>query len=604
MPKIPLINSQRSLPSNAGNAYIQDNSGQIVGNAIQNLGETLRVVEEKSAEKKAKLDIREARRGLSEMSRVEFGEAASNRLGENALPSKEKNYPGVYEDYRKKADEYISKALGKVDPRFKGQGDEILGGVKERYMEKFLGHQLTQQSVHKKKVLHGDIAELQEELRLSMASGGSIEDIEFVNKEIETMTQEWAKGADTTEFLKEKKAALYESAIVAASGFNPEQAEEMLKDKKVIKALDPKMIDSLEKKIESDWIDQTTKKEVNRITSAGISYESQIKAQEAMPTSTPREREAANRVHSELTTIETHRKSAETRQRFGIREQIWKDVIDKKNESGLTYDTIINDPKNVVLDHTDKAWVTSLFAGKGSGEFPVDKRMQAWYEATKKIIMGPGVKDGWDEEDIMNNAGTAFDFRDAKALVGFARGEAINPRMYDVADVQFRQNYLTQYKNESRKASVLYGVMERQRQYKEDNGRYPNEKEVLDMLHIEAAGFEKTSWYGSSETVKGDRLKKTYGTIGEPQYQYIGDDEKRLDHREIEEIKYREEGFPQAQYLSAHNMYLLGKTKGAGDAIFFVTSGGDKQQAMPGTAAHKTLQSLLDASPFKGSTVE
>lgn len=361
MPRIPSIESQRSLPTVRG--VRRDNNAEIqVANQLSNLGEAFQQIEQANAEKKARVSIYEAETALRKSSMELLADTSQNRLGKNALPDKETGYTGVYDEYLKFGNQQAEKVLADIDPRFQQAARERLGSVVSSYGDQFLLHQTKQQAIHRQETLHSLVNTMQEELNLAMASGanGGVEDIKFTYQRIEELTRQEAQGGKVEDFLAQKKSALFENAILQASGTAPEKAMEMLLDKETQKTLTAAQKKSLQSQIESDTVKVGVERAVGQIMGAGLSYQGQMALADTLPKGNAIERDIHKRVVGEIEAARTIKERIKAENQSDLIASTWQEIVGDGNQKNLTPETIATDPRFSGLEVNQKDYLRSL----------------------------------------------------------------------------------------------------------------------------------------------------------------------------------------------------------------------------------------------------
>ena len=585
MPKIKLIQSQRTLPQSGGNAFLQDRSGAIIGGAVEQLGDNLRVIEERTSAKKAKVATFEAKNELLGMSRLDYTDAIDQKRGANALPNEETGQLGVYGDYDKKAGDFITERVGRIDPRYQDDARASLEGVAERYRDRFMGYQAQQQNEHRKSVLHNNITLMEDELKMSMASGGSLEDIDFVFKDIAAMTKEEARGGNVTEFLDAKKAALYEGAITASITDYPEQALEMLNNSKTIKTLDPATRKNLTAAAEKQLVMKSANQTINQITGSGLTEDGQLEMVDELPTKTPEQREVRDVVSREVNYQIAQDAKIESTKQSNLISETYDAIFDEG--VNISPAAIDSDPLYSILEPNHKLMIKSWLGGGKAGQYAETERALLWDDARIKVITGE-----WDEKDLRDNLGTAYDVRDFKGLVNLTIKEKTNPMTSGLVDELFQAFHEKQFANKKSRAKIDQGVFMDIQEYKRVNKTFPGREAVKKMLDDNAVGYVEKQWFDSQFV---DRMEDAFPTIDEPQYKYIDDDSgKRLSFTDREVFRYRDErGFPSAMYLSTDNVFLLG-AKAEPDGKFWWAIG-DTMYSLPDDDPRvKDMQALLN----------
>ena len=269
MPKIPMIQSQRSLPNSSGREFENNRPAEIIGGAVQQFGNTLADIQQAAEERDAKTKIFELKQVLRQKSREFYDNDLPERTGELALPDKETGRKGVFEDYDEMARTHIADGVKGIPPRFSSLARQELESAANPWRDRVATYQAAQKSAYRKSVLNGNVIEIEEDLKLSSMSGfASVDDVEFAYKEIENLVT--AEGTPDKAYLQTKKANLYKSTILAAAEQDPANALKILKSDKAKRALDPAQIETLDNYVEKKRVEKAVDNTLTTIQSAEL----------------------------------------------------------------------------------------------------------------------------------------------------------------------------------------------------------------------------------------------------------------------------------------------------------------------------------------------
>lgn len=577
--RVPLVQSRASVPSDSG---IRTKKPINKYSALSDFGEALVKYDQVQTKKKAETKLLEAENRLREESREKYYDYQKNRLGKRALPDEEAGTPGVYDEYKAEVDKRIGDLTAAIPEQYQTQARQSLNSIAESYKNSIASFEAQQSANYRKELKGQKVENIKSDVYFSVESGFGLEAVQNGAKNLAQTIREMSGGAPSEEYIAQQTDELIQNSILWQAGIDSDEARLMMEDKWVSDQLSPEQRKNLETMIEQQEVEQESDAAIQVARASGVDdFGKQIELIQDMDISDDAKKMATTQINFD----ENQNRKVEAAKTYEIMETVINEVKQNGNAAGITPTMIWNDPAFEDVPFEKKQIMERWVTGDGKpGEFASGVRESAWFDATRKIIAGD-----WDEFDVMSKAGETIDVRDVKSLVGFARSETTNPKSYSQADEMFQALHEKEHSDPDKRAKIMYGVMQDVEQYKSINERYPDNKVIREMLNDNAKGFVESAWW-RPDPDHIDRLQEGYPDIDEPQYKYIDDDERGVDWKTRQSLRYRDSGFENAHYSKAHDMFILGENKNKPDGYFYIVRNGIRRRVPVNTEDAETLR--------------
>ena len=478
MPKIPLIQSQRTMPG-LPSAVVQDRSGQIIGGAIESLGQTLQVAEARVSEKQAKVKGYGLETELMEASRTQYADALENKRSSDALPNEDTGYKGVFGEYDTFASDFKNKALGKIDPRYRAAVGAQLDGVAERYKDRFMAHQAQQQGVFRAETLHDNITAIEGEMATLMQAGvATLDDVQAAHTKIAELTKSESRGAKAKDFIDQKKNEMYSNAIKSIITTRPEDAKEMLQDPRVIKSLSETQQNALDEQADKELLKKSTNEKINFVMQSATKEGRRLLAAD-LPTETPEDKAVQKAVYAEIDYQDGREKQVKVSNQYEVFNSTYELIVDGAEGAPTSPTDIDSDPKYEALEASQREYLKNMVKSPSFGQFDPQNRVRVWGE-TRRKIKGRAMNEAEVMAEVM--AGN-IDTRDAKTLVRYAQDIAQNKDLVD-GDSILKSDYLKIWKNDKQRYIAQEAIERGITGFVKRNQRDPEGEEIQNIVDL------------------------------------------------------------------------------------------------------------------------
>lgn len=403
MPVIKPVRREVSMPGSLGQARADvglydpiARGAEGVGNAIQRVGQQLE-------EKKRTAEITNMDTAFRDWSRERLMEDRQTRQGQAALGDEET--PDVYKAYDDDAEKRIGEMVAKLPVRYQAVAKQRLSSVAEGYRDRYAGYLSEQLQAHRQATIQNSVNTTITELSHDLETGAGIGAIKEAMGTIKGVAEVNSGGQDVSDLVRKYQADALTQAITAMADKNPKSALELMKDDSVKNVLNAKERKTLSEFIDKERIDKEAEAFVAEV--ATLPYEEQVA--KAGKISDP---EVARKAVSEVNFRKQTMDAAEIEAQSNRIDQLHKQIFVNGNPpSPLEVDkdqTLTPSQKQTV-----KAWIEG---GKAGSKMADGDRQTAWLVVQDKIRRKlPGYV---TKADIMQKAGTEYDSRDMKSLVG------------------------------------------------------------------------------------------------------------------------------------------------------------------------------------------
>ena len=566
--KIPIYESQVQAPGSSGNTFI-DNPAAGVGRSLDNFAKTLSGFAEQQLDKEQKALIVEESTALQQRSLELYLDAESNRQGKAALADEDEGRQAVYDDYNQQARGMIEKSLTRISPAYRDVASEHLGGIVNGYRNKFAVFQAQQAQAHRKEVMKSNLQATETELYTTMERGGGVEEINASLSRVRDLLELGSGGAEIQSQYQAYEAKVVEDSIKAAAIQDAGRALDLLADDRLREVLDPAVVTTLEATLDKQRIQQESDDIVAGLEAKQLPYEARLKFVEGI-----KDKDVRQAAYVEIKHQQQIADEALTRDQFNKITDYYDRIF---NQGEVVSISAVRKDSDLEFSQREKV-VSWLEAGeKKALQLDDVNRWVKWTEAQDKIISGQ-----WNATDIRKAviAGD-LDIRDAKGVENdYNVFITTGGRTYSDLDQLFSAKYPTIYKNQQRRAQVMYGAKRYIDELRTKEERNPTPAEVEQFLQWSAKGIVETSfWY--PEPAEVNLAEGLFPMVDDPQGKLAATGDKgRLDLVKSTVLNYRLNGdsqgrkYPRAYYDADRNWYVLGQPAVADGRVYIQTQDG------------------------------
>ena len=405
MAKIQGVKAVVNVPTALNQPVYPAGTYDPIARGVSHLGEALYDAGRTLEDKKRKAEITNMDSEFRAWSLDRFTNDQRTRQGKAALGDDEN--PDVFRSYDDEATKRVGEMVAKLPERYQAEAKARFQSVADGYRDRYAGYLTSQIEAHRKSTIASSVDVTNTELANDIqAPGAGIPEIQKAVASIKGALEINSGGRDTTAEAAEYSGRVINQAIIAKAAVDPKGAKQLLGDKAVTDYLDASQIETLKKHIEEERIDQSSKALVASV--AALPYEEQARkiAAEKDPKVASR---ALQEVNFRKNALEAAENEEQSKRLDAIHDQIF---VTKNPPTPLEID---EDPTLTPGQmETAKNWL-GLDTTK-AGQMTEKDRQAAYLIAVDKIRRK---LPGWTRTaDIMQAAGSEFDVRDMKALVG------------------------------------------------------------------------------------------------------------------------------------------------------------------------------------------